>query len=403
MRYDKKILMLITIFTILLSMNIVYGKENVQTITLEKAKEMAVKNNSDLRAIQFSLDRIEVDRESLENNIVNATTQINAGTARAIALEQEINTLLAGGSSELDVAHLVAEFNLIVSQSSRTGSLYQNLDLINNQVDGINDSKDIQIAAIEFNIENQYITLLYLDTQLLALRDTINNMERFLEVERLKLTLGLGDNLKLENTFINVRQLRNNLSSLKVQKDNLENNFKLIIGVKLNEDIYIEDLQNNNFVMPNLKNDIDKALKDGLVIKNHQSDLERKERYVDDLTYLYKVDSSTIRKEEIGVKETKAKLEDVKESLSKEITIAYNNMILSKEALDLKGKELEVLKQEAAMAELKFNIGMISRLELLSKETDFRIKQQQNKQAEYDLIKAVSNYDLVKKGVIITR
>ncbi|KXG76229.1 TolC family protein [Thermotalea metallivorans] len=402
------------------------SNQTVQKLSLQEAKKMALQNKFNKSQMSLQKDKLSLQEDGIYTNLNNASYGQTRAKGAAAALDEQRRQVLAELAilidkemnnpplSDLEKAQksaLQTQLLTIESQLSGLSSavigdqsnpLLDSLESIRISQKALQDSEEVQDLLLAYNVEMQYISLLSLEKQIKSLEKNILNMEKVLKLERIKNNLGLSSNIALENIFFTVNQLKNTLEQAKIQKENSYANFKKFIGYPLHEAIVLEDFKLENFLLPNYEEGLKRALENGVEIRNAKSEVSRREGYIENMKDRYPKGAAALDSPKLDLKDAQLKLEEkmIKTELS--YKTAYNDLLVKKQKLDLAMKDMNLARKAYEIEKLKYEVGMSSKLEHESKQTDYELKQIALQQAEYEYMKSLAAYEMASQGVIIS-
>lgn len=286
-------------------------KENIEedTITLEKAMEIAKSNNSNLKNLEDTERYIE---------------KINSGLRRKLTLMDNNNLLY--NSFPLDESQgLVNEFNSMQFQ------------YLNSTIGLIKSIKSTDEQAKNKSINEKIITdgiELSLITSLISIKNTklmINSTEKSVELGKsniknleLKNKYGMISEKELKEAKTTQKNLEQNLDTLKLNLISQESTLKDILGSE--KDFNIAVNMNVDF------KELDKINLERYINDKIESDLSIQILKSDVSVQQYNKDTSIIAEEEERIKEdndlniAKRKLKDAQENLEIKIRNTYNEL-----------------------------------------------------------------------------
>lgn len=339
----------------------------VKKLTLEEAKTLALKNS-------YTMGLRELQQQSSnrkENDVLRSLSNLSLSTG------------------------------LTVSQKEEQGNpLLDQLNAIRIAQEESDESQALQDEMTEYSVEAQYISLLGSEIQIKNIEHKLKDAQELLRIERVKYQLGLSSEMNLETVFNTERQIQASLEQAKIQKETAYVAFKKLLGIPLNQIIELENVNIDNYMLPNYEEGLQEALNSGVAVVNAKKKSERQESTIEDMKDRYVQGSRNLDSPKITLKQLNLELEETNIKVEQNYKSAYNNLVIAKEKLNTTVKDLEVAQKTYNFEKVKHEVGMSSKIEFETKQTEFETKQIAQQQAEYDFMKARISYELARKGLI---
>lgn len=354
------------------------GEDKSKKITIEydDIEELVKKDNRQLMVINDSITDLEDAKDASRDAMIQMSAEQEKISARSEALDAIIKNPLAN-SDEKTLAESV-KVSLALSNSS-----LQTTSTITNG----------QITSSKLNLEQAEISMVNSSEKMFVL---INQLENNLEQMKLNRELMVNQfqivNKRFELKLVpqsvvtdmesSIKEFDASYSSLVHQLDALLIQFKGILDIPLDKDIELGKLPSVDEDYINeieLEEDIDLAIKNSLSLKI------KKQEHSNNKT------SSKTRKNEIKLKENEIKLG---------ITNQYNLLLEKIDTLKLSESKLNSLNGKLIKEELRYNIGLISLMDLKSITNELEAQKTLVKSNASNLFMEIENYKAMLNGMI---
>ncbi len=285
--------------------------ENTSVLSFDDALTMAKENNSQLKNIDDAVDYLDDLRDDLGNNLhaldeygvfLNSYPLTGNGSIRdsdALALSMYQNVV-----SSIQVIRSIKEVDIKKSETS------VNEEMVNDSIELGLISSINSIKTYEMNIQ--------------LLEQNIALAEKNLENTKLKLELGMESEYNYKTEEKNLETSKSNLESLKLGLESQKQNLKTLLGVKADEEIYVDenmafdeldDFDLEVFITKKINSDPSIVLlKDALEIA--QYNVRTNGSYVDESEIQVANDAKTAQRN----------LKDAQDQMEKNIRNTYNNL-----------------------------------------------------------------------------
>lgn len=340
----------------------------VKTITLEEAKELAVKNNFDLSKTEIARMKLFRDEDDLLSKAYDAAFLVQAGIS--IAGKDLYNQVVDG------------------------------LEVVRMSQKAIEEGQEVQRKLIKYAAEVQYLMLLSGEKQIEHLEKNLAKLEKNVQVEKLKTELGLSSASKLEDSSFQLYQLQIGLRQLKNQSAKNEVQFKKLIGYPLDRQLKLAEVDAGLGELPDYQDGLSNALNNGLQIRNAARDLQRKQDYTKAVEERHSLGSADQYKADLDLSEAKLYLEEITLRTEENYNCAYRDLLSSRENLAKAIKEAEIGERDYRFQQIKYDLGLSGKLELQIKQLDYEQKIIAKGQAKDQYLLAKTAYDLAREGII---
>lgn len=279
-----------------------------------------------------------------------------------------------------------------------------NLEMLNNGI-----KKEVSPLEAEANLEyakrakQENIESLKLDVYKAALDKLL--IEKELNLEKAKLDILNEKYSMAEARYREGRITENDLNDVKYAVDTkkidvqrVEKSLKTsdlelkrLLSLELDDEtIKIEEeLKLSKWKGINLETVIKDAIEANIEIYKKTEDLKAKEKTMEITEKYYGDGNSTYNGDKSSLELARIELEDAKISLEVEIRNKYNDLLTSKDNVELASKWQDIQKKKLKNVELKFENGLVSKEALLNEKEKYL-------DAEYQTFTAIHDFNILK-------
>jgi len=406
LRNRQTVAILVLIFVLVGSLP-VYGANGAEVISLEMAKEMALKNAR-------ALDTLAVTKEKLEAKVdITAESYKHTDTTTSIkSLEDAVDranmkiAALDPADPEVDYWEdqiEIYENNITalrrgiraVDDNTLVGLKQLYTETNNSYLDMLKTREDAE-KTIGLNVEKLYFAIINADNSLVSLQKNLELVGKLLVIERLKVSLGMSLSLDEKNIAVQYNQILNSIASLKDTRKQTARQLNDLIGRPGTEELATAPVSVTPVTLPVATEELlQKAY-------THSQDIAQKERAIenykdfandaeDSQRKVYQSDRELTEIELAGLKEeVKQKTLALVESLNNSYT-AWEVAKLSKEKAELSFINVK----------LKYEQDLVSKLELMNNEFSYLQALYNEEKAAKDWYVAKHLLELAESGIFI--
>lgn len=361
------------ILSLLISAPSFAAKKEIKPVLIEydKIEEMVKKQNLQIKLNKISLDDMKDALDSaddakdgirnLQRTIYSISDGLNAYTDEILGpLAQAIQFSLELSSSNLDAQ----------IPSSSSGDQVRIAELGFEQAE----------ASMVSSAQRMYVMYHQLEDNVALMEENLKLLQSQLELSKYSLQYGLAAPSAIRDLEGTILELENNKTALIHQKDSLLLQFKSILGLSFEDEVAFGDIPqiDLDFISKiDFKKDLDKALKNSLSIKTKKAELGSS--------------SGKTKTYELQIKEM-----EVTQNLNKQ----YQLLIEKEDALKLSQNKLDSLNEKLIKEELRYNSGLISKMEFLSIKNEVETQKNTVKTNASNLFLEIENYKSMVEGII---
>lgn len=411
------------------STNIVSETKNKNTLTISQIQDLAVIYNDTAQKLQLNMKQIDLgeqmtrnERHSLENSI-NSMGGSSMGDSSSTAIQEEIQKLVSGKhNGDLEAAKEDSEYkylmlkleNAIAMEQSMAASVQSGLDSALAGIDQINDSlddlennkDDLNKAMKDLETQMRYtaaslsLSAIQLEKSIALLEDQITLADKSVQIAELQQKLGMNIVTDVEAQQANKKEAEKNLEDMEENLSTVKRNINILIGrnagnpleiVPMNlpvaidpapayTEALIDKFVDNNYTLKTLERD--KAdLKDSV-----DSDMGSDERQ--NVDYQVEAKNQEIKNQEQAVED------NLKAMLAK-----INS---DGEAYKVSRQKYVTEKKNFEFTQKKYELGMISEIQLRQAELSLKTAEMTNMQNGYQYYLDWQKYYAAEKGVDVS-
>lgn len=399
--------LLLTILFLLLTMNVTaYAVEEVNVIDLRLAKELVIKNSRSMKNMELTVEKAKFNEYIADNNYTEAKDDDARYTYNALRREyDELAEQLAAGDISVQSSMAALEKDIskakeaMETESINIANFLDKYEEAQATYDDKERAKKDFEKQLEYQVEQLYTNILQTEAQIKLLQQTYDQKIISLNYERIKKEIGASgadiDELAVEasNVSKSIKYLQGKLKVLRREFNDLmgrgpEQSFQLVdFSVTVTYQIPTHDdllskLTNNYAKIPQLQRDIEKE----------KGDLN--DANVED-------DSNTQRLVEIGIEEKELALEEEKLKLNNMVSDLIAELDSKQETYQLAEISLNSAKNAFEREQKKFEIGVISKLQLMSSAIKYQEFINDRNLAGYEYSLARQAVALAELGIFI--
>lgn len=395
-----KFLILLLIFTFVFS-SISYASES-NVIELDTAKKLALANSRQLRSTSLASDKLNVYADQ-------------AKEAYNDLLYSSYNTLLneylilkkkqAEGDSSVAARLATLEVQMDMLKGSNDASTVAELyDKYRDAEDAYDDAsqatKDFE-QQLNYIVESQYMLILKQEALLKLLEKTYDLQSKQLYIERIKKDLGMNIETNISKLAVDVSNLYNQIKEQKNLLKVLKWKFNDMLGRQYNEEVNLVKVNVNiDYIIPNYSELLDKLTNNYSKIEQLKRDIEKKNDDLDDENIIDDDNKKKLVKIEIQEKELDLEREEFN---LKTVAQDLINKLSSKQKLYQLAKiSFNTAKQTYEWDKKKYELGMISKLQLDTSEMAYLEAANKKEAAGYDYFLAKHEIELAEQGILLS-
>lgn len=411
------------------STNIVSETQNKNTLTISQIQDLAVIYNDTAQKLQLSMKQIDLgeqmsrnERHSLENSI-NSMGGSSMGDSSSAAIQEEIQNFIAtnyptnpeAAKEDSEYKYLMLKLeNAIAMEQSMAASMQSGLDSALAGIDQINDSlddlknnkDDLNKAMKDLETQMRYtaaslsLSAVQLEKSIAFLEDQITLADKSVQIAELQQKLGMNIVTDVEAQQANKKEAEKNLEDMKENLSTVKRNINILIGRNAGNPLEI--------VPMNLPVAIDpapaytEALIDKFVDNNYT--LKTLERDKADLKDSVDSDMGSDERQNVDYKvEAKdQEIENQEQAIENNLKAMLAKINSDGEAYKVSRQKYVTEKKNFEFTQKKYELGMISELQLRQAELSLKNAEMTNMQNGYQYYLDWQKYYAAEKGVDVS-
>lgn len=406
MKIKKKIFAVLIIVGLLFTSFPVLGAAGTEAISLEKAQEMARLNSRTMQSLAVTKEKL------------NASLDITSDSYKQSDLKTTIKSLMdAIERANEKIAALPPGDPNIAYWENQIGIFENNISLVKKGL--TTDDSALLPAKIAYDqSKNAYVDMLKTqeDTEktlditveklYFAIRDT-ENTESYLQkkldllgmqlrAQRLRVELGLSTNLDEQGIKVQYNQLLNSIYDLKGTKDQTTRQLNDLIGRPISAALSTLPVPASPVNWPlNVDQLLKKALDNSLELVQKQRDMQNNREYANDTSGSQKI--VYLRQEELTGIEIAGLKEEIKQN-TLALVESFNSAYEAWKTANLNREKTEISYKNA---KIKYELGLISRIELDAEEVAYLEALYNEEKASKAWLLAKHKIELAQSGIFI--
>ena len=408
------------------SSNIVAETKNVNTLTISQIQDLAVIYNDTAQKLQLSMKQLDLNeqmlrnqRRTVENGINSMGGSFSSGSSSAdiLASMQALVSEKYDGDAEAAKkdpyyqallvnyqSAMMTEQSMAASMQSSLDSALDGIDQLNDSLDSISNNKDDLSKGIK-DLETQMrytsakiaLSIVQLDKGIELIEDQIALLEKSVQIAELQQKLGMNIVTDVESQQTSLKDAQKNLEDQKETLSTLKRTLNILIGrnagnplevVPMNLPVaidpapaytekLIQQFTDSNYTLKTLERD--KAdLKDSV-----ESDMGSDERQNID----YQVEAKN------------QEIKDQKQAISDDLKALLAKINSDGEAYKVSRQKYVTEKKNFEYTQKKYQLGMISAIQLQQAELQLKQAEMTNMQNGYQFYLDWQKYYAAEKGV----
>lgn len=412
------------------STNIVSETQNKNTLTISQIQDLAVIYNDNAQKLQLSMKQIDLgeqmarnERHSIENSINSMGGSSNMSGSSSAEIQAKIEDLvetkyngdIEKAKEDIDYKLLMrdlqsaiaAEQSMAASMQSGLDSALAGIDQINDSLDDLKNNKDdLNKAMKDLETQMRYtaaslsLSAVQLEKSIAFLEDQITLADKSVQIAELQQKLGMNIVTDVEAQQANKKEAEKNLEDMKENLSTVKRNINILIGRNAGNPLEI--------VPMNLPVAIDpapaytEALIDKFVDNNYT--LKTLERDKADLKDSVDSDMGSDERQNVDYKvEAKdQEIENQEQAIENNLKAMLAKINSDGEAYKVSRQKYVTEKKNFEFTQKKYELGMISELQLRQAELSLKNAEMTNMQNGYQYYLDWQKYYAAEKGVDVS-
>lgn len=408
------------------STNIVSETKDKTTLTMSQIQDLAVIYNRSNESLALKMKELDLQEETLGNEKRNAESALNTGgysdnsSSETIgaALEALKNKLVSEGKNPEEEPQyqalliqyqsvLASEMAMQAQANSAVDSAISGIEQLEDNLDVISDGKD-DLKKAKSDLETQMrltagymaMSLAQADKSIALLEESVALSEKALEIAELQKELGMNIAIDVVSAKTSKLETENSLESAKESRDKLKRQINVMIGRNMGSPLEVIPMN-----MP-VAIDPAPAYTDALVkeIKNVNYNLKTLERDKQRTKNTAKSDmgSDELKKIDNTVAQYNLDIKNKEEDIANELKALLTAINTDGAAYQASRDKYGIEQKNYEYAQLRFEQGMISQLELQQAELTLKQAELTNMQNGYKFYFDWQKFYAMEKGIDVS-
>ncbi|KJS85493.1 MAG: hypothetical protein JM58_08625 [Peptococcaceae bacterium BICA1-8] len=371
-----------------------------EVLTLEEAKEMA-RGSRGLMQSELDVEKAKFEYYQAQNNYDDVKTPsyynllpyyfyLNEQKDQGINVDDQLKNVekqISDAKEKLD------------SEADKAASARDAMESRETAYEDSKASKEKSEKQLDYQVEQMYTSILLQEDKLVSMNKELEYKYNLLNIERRRLALGSSTQEKIDSLAIETSNFNKTIIEAKSSLKNAKGNFNDLLGRDYDAGLKLAHFSVNEVALIPVYNDLlqlvtqkyDKLAQLEKDISERQKDLE--DDAVKDTAYQADLIKIEIKRQELQIEDEKKNLKETINNFITELNIKQKNYQLAK--LDWEGTQ-----KNYGRAQKRFELGLISKLELIESELDYAAGKNKFMSVSYDFSLAQNNLELVKQGIL---
>lgn len=404
------------------SSNIVAETKDKNTLTISQIQDLAVIYNDNAKNLQLQKKQLELQEQTLRNNRRDIENSINSMEGTSSDTAKKLQELLMRYGGDEEAAKKDGEYwflmNQYVSEQSMAASMQSSLDSAISGIEQLNDSldsiengkddlnkytKDLE-TQMRYTAANLSLGIVQMDKGIELLEDQIALTEQSVKIAELQQKLGMNISTDVEKQQAALKEAKKGLEDQKESLSNLKRTLNLLIGrnagnplevVPMNLPVAIDpapayteklikQFTDNNYTLKTLERDKADLKEDG---KNSNGELG----------------SDELKKIDYDIEAKDQSIKDQKQAISDDLKALLAEINSDGEAYQVSRQKYVTEKKNFEYAQKKYELGMISSIQLQQAELQLKQAEMTNMSNGYTYYLDWQKYYAAEKGVDMSK
>ena len=404
------------------STNIVTETEGKNTLTLSQIQDLAVIYNDTVDSLELKIKQLENQEMMTRNQKRSAENSLDDIGNSSDATNKELETIIKGLEDERDAATTDEEKQRIqdridalnktskdATESAEQMAWDQTMSQINQLDDALDqmaDGKEDLRDALEdlehimrYTSAQMALSIVQLTDSVALMEKQIALIDKSIAVYELQEKLGMATTINVDTQRTSKLEAQNQLREYKEQLDNLKRSLNHLIGRPINNELNVVPMELSGVIEPapaftqKLIDEFVKVNPDMITLQEERQDL--KDSVKSDMGSDEKQDIEyQIQAKDMELKKQRQTAEDDLKAMIATMNKNATNYRISKDKLATEQKNF-------AIAQKKFELGMISQMQLMQNELTLAQAELTNLSNGYQHYFDWQQYKLARQGIAL--
>lgn len=408
------------------SSNIVAETKGQDTLTISQIQDLAVVYNDTAKKLQTTMKQLDLQERTTRNSQRDIQNSLNSsgggGDSSSIAaMKQALDDLYAALNAKPDDAALQAQIAALemqyqsavasqsaayASASSGFESAVENIKKLDNSLDSLGYKKDdLDKSMKDLETQMRYtaaslsLSTIQLEKSIALLEDQISLADKSVEIAELQGKLGMNISTDIEKQHTSKKEAEKSLEDMREQLTTVKRQINILIGRNAGNPLEVVPMSLPVAIdpAPSYTEDLVKKFTD----VNYK--LKTLERDKQELKDTIDVESDSDEREDVDYQvETKNQdIKDQTQAVSDNLKALLAKINSDGEAYQVSRQKYVTEKKNFEYTQKKYDLGMISELEMRSAELSLKQAEMTNVQNGYQYYLDWQKYYAAEKGVEI--
>jgi hypothetical protein len=347
---------------------ITYGETYMELVTISEAKGLAVQNSPEMKQQENNNELVRVN----ERDTWISYEQAKAAWQNSGGLDYL--------KSSMEVAKKAYDASVYAREDGKT--ILSNLK-----------------KEIEYNTESLYLTILNMESSIEMLELSYELQNKVVEIEKLKVSLGMGTQFTLDKEVRKVRDLQIKLQELHDNHKTLRWNINRSMGRNIEAPLVLSPVAFTPTTYNSETNTFDKALEASLAIEQFNRTVEDKAKEIEEKRYTA---SDKVERLNLEIKQIDLTKADTVYGMRLSVKNIYEKLLLAQKSLVNCRIAHEIAEKEFETHKLQYDLGVISKIVFDSYKITSEQTQVDYEKAVYDYYLAARKASLAEEGMFIS-
>lgn len=251
---------------------------------------------------------------------------------------------------------------------------------------------------IEYDLENLYLSMLNFDNTIKIMEDNCAIQQKAVNIEQIKLTLGMSTQSQLNQQVQKLKDLKNQLQGLYDTRETQRYQMNRFIGRNADTALELAPVTFEPIYYTTEQAGEEKAKEASLAIKQYNRTINDKIIEIDN-----KKETATdkVEKLEVEINQLEYLKSDVEYNIKIAVKNAHEKAYLAQESLVMNKSSFETAEVDYKNQQVQYELGLISKIALDASKLSYMQKKNGNEKAVYDYYLAQRAVTLTEKGIFV--
>ncbi len=408
------------------SSNVVAETEQKTELTVSQVKDLAVIYNPTNKTYTLNQKNLDLNETTTSNSLRSAENALNSSydidTSGVSAIQSQIDALVAEYGENPTDAAIAAQLETLRQQlqeaedavdsayaasASSFDSAIANIEQLNNTLDSYEDEQeDLDKTKKDWESQVRMIAevlcmqVTQYDKNITLLEDQITLAEKSLKLAEVQQQLGMALTTDVQSSQISLSEAQQTLEDTKEDLQDVKRQINVLIGRTQDSPLEITPMS-----VPVIVNDVpvyseqlvEEFIENDYTQKTYERSIANYKEEVEDET-----DSDVLEAADNNIAAVKLNMEERERDLADQVKAQLNKMTTDKASYETSQKKVTAEKKALAVAQQKYDLGMITASELLESEISYQNAVMTHWKNSYNYYLDWQEYKAMKNGTDIS-